>query len=431
MTKFNFMFDNEPVPSPQMVKKFYFLDYIFILLQSCKIYDDRNKIFLNFKTLKEKESLGESKYKKLTQEQSNLSQKQVQRYIYTFEQVISEAVNYGLVKERNRTLNLTETGMKYLLLGEKKKSDFYENLLNSMESRYFAFYHLIKLCYNQNKTKNGLLIFPIYSPLKLGFVKSEMKTNGDWINYSLKLKKKLETDISNFLEQKLDLSAANDILISNLLHDSLLSTDKEKLFEQKLYNSIISRFRKFWLNYFLNNIYDYKYSFETFNIWVERGKQLGIIHTTEFFPDFDGRLVFPTSIIVKKNNNKDLVQMYSYSHGENLYIHKLEWNRDNQDAFVEALVYCYFDLKRSRGTHFIRISDLRERVCYKKRIPSFVFNEFLEKIYNKNLKGETRVQISLEADRLPHETNAMYLKREPVSINGQYKNIVAIDYRKK
>lgn len=425
------MFDIDPSPSPQMVKKFYFLDYIFILLQSCKIYSDRDKIFSNFKILKEKESLGESKYRKLSTEQSNLSQVQVRRYIYTFEQVIAEAVNYGLVKDKNRTLVLTETGLKYLSLGEDKKRDFYESLLESMESRYFAFFDLINLCYNQNKTKNGLLIFPIYSPLKLGFVKSEMKKNGDWINYSIKLKRKLEADILNFLGQKRDLTEANDILLSNLLGDSLLSSDKDKLFDQKLYNSIISRFRKFWLNYFLNNIYDYKHSFETFNIWVERGKQLGIIHTTEFYPDFDGRLVFPTSIIVKKNNNKDLIPVYSYSNGDKLFIHKLAWNRDNQDAFVEALVYCYFDLKRSRGTHFVRISDLRERVCYKKRIPSFVFNEFLEKIYNKNLKGETSVQISLEADRLPYETSAMYLKREPVSINGQYKNIVAIDYRKK
>jgi hypothetical protein len=258
-----------------------------------------------------------------------------------------------------------------------------------------------------------------------------MKTHGDWINYSLKLKKRLETDIFSFLEQKLNLKEANDVLLGNLISDSVLSNDKDKLFDQKLYNSIISRFRKYWLNYFLKNIYDYKYSFETFNIWVERGKQLGIIHTTEFFPDFDGRLVFPTSIIVKKNSNKDLIPVYSYKNGETLFVHKLLWNLENQESFVEALVYCYFDLKRSRGTHFIRISDLRERVCYKKRIPSFVFNEFLEKIYNMNLKGETRVQISLEADRLPHETNAMYLKREPVSINGQFKNIVAIDYRKK
>ena len=296
------MFNNNPIPSPQMVKKFYFLDYIFILLQSCRIYEDRDKIFLNFKSLKEKESLGESKYKKLTQDQVNLSQKQVQRYIYTFDQVISEAINYGLIRDRGRTINLTELGLEYLLQGEKGKTDFYESLLKSMEAKYFAFFHLINLCYNQNKTKNGLLIFPIYSPLKLGFVKSEMKTNGDWINYSLKLKKKLEGDIYNFLEQKLDLKEANDLLISNLVNDALLSLEREKLFDQKLYNSIISRFRKYWLNYFLNNIYNYKYSFETFNIWVERGKQFGIIHTTEFYPDFDGRLVFPTSIIVKKNN---------------------------------------------------------------------------------------------------------------------------------
>jgi hypothetical protein len=300
-----------------------------------------------------------------------------------------------------------------------------------METKHFAFYHLIKLCYNQNKTKNGLLIFPIYSPLKLGFVKSEMKTTADWIKYSKKLKVRLESDIQNFLEQRLSLNTANDILLNNLISDKLLSVEIEKNFDQKLYNSIISRFRKYWLNYFLNNIYNYKHSFETFNIWVERGKQLGIIHTTEFYPDFDGRIVFPTSIIVKKNSNKDFHQAYSYKNGEKLFIHKLIWNRDNQDAFVEALVYCYFDLKRSRRTHFIRISDLRERVCYKKRIPSFTFNEFLEKIYNMNLKGETTVQISLEADRLPYETNAMYLKREPVSINGQHKNIIAIDYRKK
>ena len=31
-------------------------------------------------------------------------------------------------------------------------------------------------------------------------------------------------------------------------------------------------------------------------------------------------------------------------------------------------------------------------------------------------------------DRLPYETNAMYLKREPVLINGKLKNIIAINY---
>ncbi|MFE3868000.1 hypothetical protein ACFX5E_07920 [Flavobacterium sp. LS2P90] len=420
----------EPIPNPQMVRKFYFLDYIFILLQSCKNHENKSVIFLNFKILKDKERLGESKYRKLTIEQSDLSLKQEQRYFYTYEQVIIEAVSYELVKNNNNKLTLTETGMECLSLGEKDRRLFYERLLLLMEKKYFAFFDLINLCYSENKTKNGLLIFPIYSPRKLGFEKSNMKTNGDIISYSNKLKKKLENDIVNFLQQNIDLQNANEILLQSLFSDGLLTKELDKLFDGEKYNSIIIRFRKYWLNYFLNKIYNYKHSFETFNIWVERGKQLGIIHTTEFYPNFDGRLVYPTSIITNKSNNKDLINVFSYENGQKLFIHKLQWNQDNQDSFVDSLVEIYFDLKRTRGTHFVRISDLRERVCYKRRIPSFIFNEFIEKIYNRNLKGETKVQISLEADRLPYETNAMYLKREPVSINGQYKNIIAIDYRK-
>lgn len=424
------MIGKDPIPNPQMVRKFYFLDYIFILLQSCKSYDRDEDIFVNFKNLKEKERLGESKYKKLTIDQSSLSYKQFQRYYYTYEQVIIEAVSYELIKQNKDKLILTDTGIECLNIGEKDKRMFYEKLLLLMEKKYFAFYHLINLCYSQNKTKNGLFIFPIYSPRKLGFEKSNMKTNGDWILYSNKLRKKLETDIVKFLGQSIDLEKANDALILSLFNDDLLFKDSSKLFDEKNYNSIISRFRKYWLNYFLIKIYNYKHSFETFNIWVERGKQLGIIHTTEFFPNFDGRLVYPTSIITNKSNNNDLVNVFQYENGKKLFIHKLQWNQDNQNSFVDSLVDSYFDLKRTKGTHFVRISDLRERVCYKRRIPSFVFNEFLEKVYNRNLKGETKIQISLEADRLPYETSAMYLKREPVSINGQYKNIIAIDYRK-
>ena len=112
-----------------------------------------------------------------------------------------------------------------------------------------------------------------------------------------------------------------------------------------------------------------------------------------------------------------------------MYIHKPKW-KNNQNKFFDALHKAYFDLKTNRRSNFIRISDLREKVCFKLKIPTFIFNDFLEKAYNENLRGETKIQISLEADRLPHETTAMYLKREPVVINKQQKNIIAIDYKK-
>jgi hypothetical protein len=62
-------------------------------------------------------------------------------------------------------------------------------------------------------------------------------------------------------------------------------------------------------------------------------------------------------------------------------------------------------------------------------MPGFCFDNFLENAYLTNLKGELKIQISLEADKLPHETSAMYMKREPILINGKYKNIIAINYR--
>lgn len=426
------MFDKKPNPTPQLIKKFYFLDYFLILFQSIDSYDDKEDVFTNFKILKNKERLGESKYLKLLkEEEEDLSENQVKRYRYTFDQVIIEAINYNLIKDDRNKLHLTESGKKCLEIGKKDKRRFYNRILQHMESKYHGFYHLINSCYNKKMAKNGLLIFPVYSPLKLGFIKTEMKTNGDWLDYSTKLKKRMEHDIDMFLDKKINLNEPHEILLNKLDEDKILLKDRSKPFIQSNYNSIISRFRKFWLNYFLKNLYDYHFSFDVFNLWAERGNQLGIMHSTEVFPDFNGRLVFPTSIVTDKSSNKDLVKIFGYSSGENLYVHKPDWEDvATQEEFMKFLVEAYFDLKRNKRTHFIRLSDLRERVCYKMRIASFIFDDFMEKAYNMNLQGNTgKIQISLEADRLPHESNALYLKREPILVNGMYKNIIAIDFK--
>jgi hypothetical protein len=54
----------------------------------------------------------------------------------------------------------------------------------------------------------------------------------------------------------------------------------------------------------------------------------------------------------------------------------------------------------------------------------------LETIYRMNLAGKLRIKISLEVDKLPEETKAMYLKKEPVIVDGKYRNIIAIDVTK-
>jgi hypothetical protein len=441
----------EIIPTPNLVKKFYFLDYLYILLKSVERHENQDDIFDTFKELKKEFQLGESKYKKLTNEEDvKPTQKQIIKFRYTFEQVLHEAMTYNLVEkknsvfstthshkkinfgekeiERSRTIHLTDCGEKALAEYSNGKFQFNLFLFKLMEDKHKAFYDLIKLCYSDTTLKNGLLVFPIYSGLKLGCEKSTFTSNENVLEFSQKLVKKLEKDIKDFTNKEISLKDAEDKLIIKLKQDNIITDNPTDKFQQDKYNAALSRFRKYWLSYFLKDIYGYKYSFSTFSLWIERAKQIGILHTTEFFPDFSGRLVFPTSIIPSKSvNSNDFLKIYEYSSGECLYIHNPKWI-SNQDEFVKALQDEFIFLQKTSMTHFINLLDLKERVCFKKRIPGFVFDEFLEQAYQMNLKGKTQVKISLEADKLPQETNAMYLKREPILINGKYKNIIAINY---
>jgi len=427
------IFDQEPIAKPQLVKKFYLIEYFYILLKSVDNNKELKSIFESFRALKHKYQLGESKYKKLTLSDEDLSIKQLTRYIYTLRQVISESLDYNLIKEIGEKDNfeLTKLGLQLIDYFENDRKKYCEMLIQLIEKKHNAFFHLITLCYRINTFKKGLLVLPIYSPLKLGFVKKKITETRHILSYLDKLTQKLQEDLKKFTGKTKILSKAQNELVTELIADGFL-INKNPLsdFDLAKYNSILKKIRSFWLNYFLKNIYNYTYSFDTFNIWVERGKQLGILQSTEFFPGVNGRMVYPTSIIREEVKNNDFKKVFSYSNNEKLFLHDPKWN-ENQELFVETLHSSYFELRKNRNNNlFVNLTDLREKVCYKLRIPTFVFDNYLNKTYLLNIKGHLKIQISLEADRLPQETSAMYLKREPVLINGKYKNIISIDYKK-
>ena len=65
------------------------------------------------------------------------------------------------------------------------------------------------------------------------------------------------------------------------------------------------------------------------------------------------------------------------------------------------------------------------------KISERLFEIFLTEAYKLNLQGKLPLfSISLEVDRNPEETTAMYIKQDPILINGQYKNIIGIDMTK-
>jgi hypothetical protein len=410
---------------PQSVKKFYFLEYFYILLKSVQVYSSRERVLEHFLTLKQAYRLGLSKYKKLTADDPD-SPTKMRQYKYTFQQVVNEAIECELIKV-NSTYNLTTCGKQALTTYETESPvRFNEFLCRLMENRYQAFRYLLEVCYAANPEKSGLLVFPIYSAYQLGIERSSVKTSEDLRNYLDQLKHRLEQDIYKHLGKSRSLDEKNKELIDRLVKAELLPGEHSKLFDAKEYNVILKRVRDFWLRYFLRDLYNYEFSLSSFDIWAYRGKQIGILHITEFYPDpsFNGRIVYPLSVIKESTNSKHFREIHAYSDNLRLYVHRLSWESEkDQEEFVQSLHHAYLDVRQSVRSYFVNLSNVRERVCYNLKIPEFLFDEFLGRAYHARL----RIRISLEVDRLPEETSAMYLKRAPVTIDGKYRNIIAID----
>jgi hypothetical protein len=411
------------------VRKFYLLEYFYVLLNSVEKYSDLDQIFELFKALKEEHRLGESKYKKLTVDNQNLSQVQLVRYQYTFEKVIAESVEYELIIQDGKKIFLTENGKILLDQYEEGFEFFAVSLFKLMEGKYEAFRSIIELLYSTSKTKTGLFIFPIYSPIQLHFNRSKIRTSADIKKYSQTLVKRLEQDIRQYLGESRDLSSENAKLLENLIEDELIPRDLNAEFPQNKYNAITTRFRNYWLKYFLQEIYHYEFYLSSFEIWTYRAKQIGIIHATEFYPYFNGKIIYPTSVIIKSTPSRDFEKIYEYSDGFGLFVHKPNIE-ENQEKFIDYLVKAYFDLRKTNRSYFISLSALREMVCYNMKISEYIFEQFLDSVYRANLSGKLKIKISLEVDRLPEETKAIYLKQEPVMVDGKFRNIIAIDVAK-
>ncbi|GBD95944.1 hypothetical protein BMS3Abin06_00824 [bacterium BMS3Abin06] len=416
-------------------RKFYFLDYFFIFLSSVEKNIVQDDVFNAFKILKQEYRLGESKYKKL-EEVENPTPHQQRRYRYTFNKVMDECKEYGLLIEgTDNTIHLTEEGKRLLhQYRTEGVRTFNISIFRLMEESHKAFRTLVEFLYGANSKGSGVLVFPHYSPLELNFSRIKIQTTQDMIRYTESLVKKLQGDIERYLKRNVDLIPKNQVLLEKIIHDSLLPESPSRRFDPKDYNKITKRIRDFWLTYFLQELYECPYSMTSFDMWGYRARQIGIIQVTESYPFINGKLVYPTSVVLSDVRSDDFSEIYHYPDGKRLFIHKPtlgeEENSPYKDKFIATLVKGYFDLKRRVRYNFVNLVSLREIVCFRLKISMHTFEETLNEIYRLNISGQLHIHISLEVDKLPEETSAMYMKREPVMVDGSYRNIIAIDIAK-
>ena len=421
--------DKTVTSKPQSVKRFYFFEYFYILLKSIQSYSSANEIFDYFMLLKHDFNLGESKYKKLTID-DNFTPTRMVRYRYTFDQVVSEAFDYKLIRKSGRKSSdffLTDLGEAALkLVKQDNLVEFNKYMFNLMEDKYHAFYYLLNTCYEANPEKYGLLIFPIYSPSLLGIERRSIKSSRDIVRYLDLLQRRMEQDIKLHLGKNLSLEKNNKELINKLINAELMSKDYSESFNDAKFAAIVRRVRDFWIAYFLK-LYGYQHSNTSFEIWAYRGKQVGVLHATEFYPNFNGKIVYPLSILSASANSSDFKRLFTYPDNNRLFVHEPSWS-SIEEKFIDALFNAYFDVRESARSYFVNLLSVREIVCYRMKISEYFFDEFLGDAYKLSLNQKLkRIRISLEVDKLPEETNAIYLKRTPVMVDDRYRNIIAID----
>lgn len=423
----------------QYAKRFYFIEYYALLLESVEKCSNTKSAQKEFKDLKNKYYLGLSRYRKIsinTDDNNNYETKEdskPDKFEYTFSQVLLECRTFNLVSENKerKELTLTDDGAKLIQYFRKDKNEYKKLLICLMENKYQSFRYLLNKIYSRSPNKSGLIVFPNYSPANLGFSKDDFISNEIVYDYLNNYEIKIREDVKKYINQTFGTSNKKDALIKILIDKNFITLDKKDKFNIKKYNAVVRKTQIFWRNQLLE-YYGIVSKWQSFEVWVYRAKQLGILNTTPFYPSFYGQIIYPTSIVTGKNleNSKDYRFIYSYPDGKKLYLRHLKWN-EIENTFFTELWGVYSKLKKRTRVNFLSLHNIKEIVCYNLKISYDQFAEFLNIAYEQSLKGNTSYNISLEADNLPEETNAIYIKREPILVKGRHRNIIAISYKEK
>jgi hypothetical protein len=104
----------------QPSKKFYFLEYFYVLLKSIEYSSKLDRAFDQFIELKQQHRLGDSRYKKLTPDVDVSSPVGIVKFQYTFQRVLSEAEEYDLVIVNDQIATLTSRGRQGMTIYEEE-----------------------------------------------------------------------------------------------------------------------------------------------------------------------------------------------------------------------------------------------------------------------------------------------------------------------
>ncbi|MGB0384645.1 MAG: hypothetical protein ACPGWR_07460, partial [Ardenticatenaceae bacterium] len=97
------------------------------------------------------------------------------------------------------------------------------------------------------------------------------------------------------------------------------------------------------------------------------------------------------------------------------------------DRFSDTLFEGYRQQQRIEPVRYVALQAVRDWVCYQLRISHSIFQEQLQKLFARSLRGEGKYMLGLEVDLTPQERQRyQHLNIRPVMMNGSARYIITM-----
>lgn len=278
--------------------------------------------------------------------------------ITVIKHVITELQYLNLIHKNKEYLLLTEEGENIANLIEKKDSIELKKIFSKLMLEKFSVFEFFLKRIKELSNGNGVPI-PIITSEVFDKSKGDPRKIGEIYN----------NIISNYCSN-ICLSPEK---LFNLLYEANLDSIEKRTEKIKKIQSIIEKFivlEAFAPNIQSRRVYDFVRSRTTF---------LELTNYATFdFEGFPAEVTYLISDFNKTFNNNALIIEYS---GGKIFINYPTFE-EIKDYLKENILKIYDLFKNDFG--YIKIADLRDRVCLELKISDNLFDRYLKKLYNEN-----------------------------------------------
>lgn len=356
---------------------------------------------------------------KIRELSSNLLSEKKIFSLYAIRSTLKESIRFKFINLKKGRISLTVKGEHLLQAFSLRDYDQVDRIIaEENEKTYGAFSFLIENLYKVSKV-SGLVVFPKPSPKEFDLNFQKLSEKNYLEIYSKKFSEYAKKDIERYTRVNIDSREVEMLLFTNLSNVIIKAKEKNV---QKI--NMPREVKDIMYDYYIKKFFENKLDRVSLNIWIERGKELGIINSSEFYPGTFSKVIYPTAMLSESIPANFLQLTNTMSSSQKIIKFNPAWNIF-KEQFVAALWKSYTTLSNSINSFFISVLDLKDVVCFQLQISERLFTGFLSNAYKESINNAIEWDISMEVDRLP-EFRTFKSKRYPILINGVPKNIIAI-----